>query len=121
MVSNLTFRDTFIVLETFEQGLNIAGYIPLIGSFSAAYIRRNYGQVEIIVGLAFVIFGAGLSIQGNPKAIAYLKFGATLIGHGLLNLIRMNFEIVPGLPLITTLPYDLLATYYIGRRFFSYI
>jgi hypothetical protein len=115
-----TFRDTFIFLETFEKGLNIVGYFPYIGTVSA-YLRANYSALEIIAGVAIAIFATGMHIQQNPNAAIYLALGGTLLFHGILNRIRAVFESIPFLPLITTLPYDLVATLYLRRRYFSYI
>lgn len=117
-VSHAAFRDTFLMLETFERTLNLAGYIPVIGSISAV-IRGGYAKIEMITGIAFAIFSV---LHGDPTtASIYLSVGVTLIAHSLLNAIRMCFELVPFMPLVTTLPYDLYATYVVGRRFFPYV
>ncbi len=112
-------RDTFACLETFEYSLNIIGYIPIVGSISA-HVRKFYGSLEIISGIALAIFAVGLELRQSKNAKLYFTIGSTLIGHGILNSIRALFEEKIGVSLITTLPYDLIATFYAGRRFFSY-
>ena len=120
-ISNPAFRDTFIFLETFEKGLKIAGYIPFIGTVSAA-IRGGFAKIEMISGIAFAILALGIHLQGNAAtASTYLAVGITLIAHSLLNGLRTCLEVVPFVPLVTTLPYDLYATYVVGKRFFSYV
>lgn len=120
-ISHSPFLDTFIFLEAFEKGLNIAGYIPIIGTISGV-IRAGYTKIEFISGVALAALAFGMHLQGNPSGLStYLAVGITLIAHSLLNGLRACIEIVPGLPIITTLPYDLYATHILGKRFFSYL
>jgi hypothetical protein len=120
MIAQTSFRDTFISLETFETGLNVVGYIPYIGSISA-WVRDRYSLLEIITGVGLAILSFVNHRQGDvPASKVYLTVAATFLGHGILNQIRSAIEAVPLLPLVTTLPYDFFATYYIGSRIFSY-
>jgi hypothetical protein len=119
MVSHVNFQNVFTFLETFERGLNIVGYIPVIGTLGA-FVRNHYAKIEAVAGAAFAVFATGLYVQGNPSR-AYYIIGGTLFGHAILNEIRSYFEAMPGVALITTLPYDIIATVYVGGRFFSYI
>lgn len=119
MVAPINFQNIFALLETFERGLNVVGYIPVIGSVSAV-VRNNYAKIEAVAGVAFAILATGIYLQGNPSHAYYLIAG-TLFGHAILNEIRSYFEAVPGVALFTTLPYDIIATIYVGGRFFSYI
>lgn len=120
MVTPAIIRDTFVLLEAFEKGLNVVGYIPVLGT-AAATIRYYYSNVELISGLAFAIFSLGIHLQGNVQAGFYFTIGLTLFGHAILNGLRSSVEAVPTLPLFTALPYDLYATYVVGKRFFSYV
>jgi hypothetical protein len=119
MVASINYQDVFMLLETFEKGLNVIGYIPVVGSMSAV-VRNHYAKIEAVAGIVFAAFAIGIHLQGNPSR-AYFIIGGTLLGHSLLNEGRSLIEMVPGLPLITTLPYDVLSTMYLGRRFFSYV
>jgi hypothetical protein len=119
MVANINFQDMFMFLETFEKGLNIIGYIPVVGTFGAG-VRNTYAKVEVAAGVVFAAIAIGVHLQGNPSR-AYFIIGATLFGHGVLNEIRSYLEAVPFLPWLTTLPYDIITTAYLGRRYFSYV
>lgn len=119
MIANSTFRDAFTILETFERGLNLAGYVPVVGPIAGA-LRQYYSNIEAIAGIALAILSLGMKLQEQRSSSFYLTVGITLIGHAILNYIRSCFEEVSGLPLVTTLPYDLVATFYVGGRFFSY-
>lgn len=118
MVNNV--RDLFGLLETFEGGLNIVGYVPLAGSVSAG-VRDVYSKIEVVIGVALVVFSMGMFIQRNPGHLSCRNLGLTLIGHGILNKIRTYCEMTPFFALITTLPYDLFTGFWIGRRIFAYI
>lgn len=119
MVSQINFQQTFIMLETFENGLNLLGYVPFIGSIGAV-TRNVYAQIEAIAGVIFGALAIGLRFQGN-QAHTYFVIAGTLLGHSMLNGIRSCFEAAPGVALLSTLPYDLMSTWYFGRRFFSYV
>src|ERR1700722_10255330 len=92
------FFDTFIFLELFEKCLNIAGYIPVIGSVSAT-IRNNYAKIELVAGIAFTILAVVFHVQQNQYSAFYLSVGATFVGHALLNELRSYIEVVPFLHL----------------------
>lgn len=114
------FQDAFFVLETFETGLNALGYIPVIGNASAS-IRKYYSVIEAITGVALLILSCICRWQREMLvAKTLLSTGATFLGHAVLNWLRAHVEEIPGLPLVTTLPYDICATYFVGKRFFSY-
>ncbi len=118
---NANFRNLFFALETFEQGLNVLGYIPLIGNISA-HVRSNYAKIEAITGIGLAIFAACLNLQGNLHSAFYLAVGVSFVGHAILNGIRSYWEdSYPGFTLFTALPYDVVATFFVGRRFFPYI
>lgn len=118
MIHPTAFQDTFVFLETLEKGLNVVGYIPFVGSVSA-WVRENLGRIEVIAGIVFAILSL---VQANAATNKlYLTIGLTFLGHGILNQLRALLEYVPGVPLFTTLPYDLYATYVLGRRYFSYV
>lgn len=119
MVSPINFQNIFVFLETFEKGLNVVGYFPYVGSVGAI-VRKKYAYIEVIAGIAFAFFAMGIDLQGNPSRACYMIAG-TLVGHGILNRIRTYFEAYPWVSLCTTLPYDLIATFYVGRRFFPYV
>lgn len=94
-----------------EKGLNIAGYIPVVGTISAV-VRATIAKVQMTVGAVM----AGLNYLGSilardpqrqqeleKRAVKSLEF----VGHGVLNAIRAIFEFVPFVSLVTCLPYDL--------------
>lgn len=116
--TSLSFQDTFVFLETFEKGLNVVGYIPFVGSFSAS-VREILGRIEFLAGIVFSTLS--LVQQNGATKTLYLTVGLTCLGHGCLNQIRALVEVVPGVALATALPYDLYATFVLGRRYFSYI
>ena len=106
-------------LGRFEQGLNIAGYVPLFGVGSiAGGIRAAYGKMEVVcsIGRAAITAIAALfnpdvqqKQQGLDRAVEIVK---TYTVHGLGNVVRGWVEMVPYLSLVTCLPYD-----YLGYRF----
>lgn len=118
-IGGFNVAETFLLLETIERGLNVVGYIPLIGSLSAG-VRDTYATAEAIAGIALIAFAIGSSIQGNPQPL-YTVVGGTLLGHAILNGIRSLFEAVPFVALVTTLPYDILTASCVGGRLFTYI
>lgn len=115
-----TFRDTFLLLETFELGLNFAGYIPVVGTLSTG-LRAIMAKVELIAGVVLAVLYFGLQAQGKTINPVLLNVGLTFMGHALLNVIRCLFEAVPFVALVTTLPYDFYATHVLGKRLFSYV
>ena len=118
-MSQFDFGKMFIALESFEIGLNVAGYIPVLGSVTSL-VRLQYARIEAVAGAIFLLIGAAAHPSG-ALARLYCDIGVTLIGHAVLNLARSDFEVVPFLPLVTTLPYDILAVCCVWGRFFSYI
>lgn len=97
-----------------EKYLNVAGYVPFVGSITALG-RHLLGTVQIIVGLATATFSALAAgyhkIRGNDaqaQNCLNLSFNAlNYVGQGLLNNARAIIERFPLLPLLVTLPYDL--------------
>jgi hypothetical protein len=102
-------------LTAFETGLNYAGYVPILSSFSAP-VRAGYGKIEIICGVAAAAIFAirALLAEGAQKEVLWNKSDEALeyVAHGLANIIRAVFELVPFVSLVTCLPYDLF-----GERF----
>lgn len=98
-------------LSSFEKGLNIAGYVPIISSFSGP-LRIGYGKVEVIGAVAFAAILAlrAFSLTGLEqeellnKAVEMLSY--TL--HGIANIFRGAIETIPLISLFTCLPYDLM-------------
>ena len=104
-------------MAPFEQGLNIAGYIPLVSTVSGV-LRHSYGKMEIIAGVAAGALFAIVALF-NPNAQARQKglqkaveVMMTYSLHGIANICRAWIEVVPFLSLVTCLPYDLM-----GKRF----
>ncbi|WP_068469449.1 hypothetical protein [Candidatus Protochlamydia phocaeensis] len=106
-------------LQSIEHGLNIMGYIPIVGTFSAC-IRFTYGKMEMITGLAVSlisftgsIFASDLQRQQalESRAIKAIEYSL----HGWLNMGRCFLEIIPFISLVTCLPYDLS-----GRKIIVY-
>lgn len=99
-----------ITLTTFETGLNYAGYVPIVSSFSAV-VRAEYGKIEIICGIAAAVFFAvrALLAEGAQKEFLWKRSEDSLeyVAHGFANIIRAVFECVPFVSLVTCLPYDL--------------
>ena len=103
-------------LYTFEQGLNIAGYIPLVSTFSGS-LRISYGKVEVIGSVVAAVLTAFVALcnyhdaearqRGLGKALEILT---TYSLHGIANIFRGTIESVPFLSLFTCLPYDLLRS-----------
>lgn len=99
-------------LTVFETGLNYAGYIPIVSSFSAP-VRAGFGKIEIIGGIAAAAFFAlrALCAEGDEKALLWRNSEISLeyVAHGFANIIRAVFECIPFVSLVTCLPYDLCA------------
>ncbi|KIC73934.1 Uncharacterized protein PRO82_001772 [Candidatus Protochlamydia amoebophila] len=117
---NKIFENTFIILELVEKTLNVAGYIPGIGTVSA-YVRGGLASIEAVSGIGLTIIGFIANSQGNPASSIYLTTGITFIGHALLNGFRASFENQPFISLVTTLPYDIGSYLLLGRRVFPYL
>lgn len=120
MISNLKLQDVLMGLETFECGLNVLGYIPAILGDKVSRLRSLYAKIELVAGGIFTVYAAGLWAQGHSHHF-YLALGGVLMGQACLNLFRSCLEFCPGLPLVTTLPYDLITTRLWGERLFSYV
>ncbi len=107
-------------LYNVEQGLNTAGYIPLVSTVSGA-LRANLGKLEIIGSVAA---GSLLAIKAlfNPTAEGRnreldkaVEIVITYSLHGLANIFRAILEIFPFVSLATCLPYD-----HLFKQRFSY-
>ena len=108
-------------LEVFERCLNIAGYIPGVGTISGQLLRGSLATIETISGVALVILAAVPYSQGSIGGQVAFNFGVALIGHGILNGVRITVEYFPGVSLFTALPYDICSYVLLGRRLFSYV
>lgn len=104
-------------LEILERGLNIVGYIPVVGSIGA-YTRGTLATLQIITGIALAILSIGM---GGTGALLCWQFGTALVGHSILNGLRCMVEYPPCVALVTTLPYDIISLVVIGGRLFPYI
>ena len=116
-VDTSAFTNTFVALEAFEKGLNVVGYVPLLGSLASA-VRSYYARIEMVAGIALAIFSL---TQNDASQTIFFTVGVTFMGHSLLNFGRAILEAFPTVPLFTCLPYDLYATFIVGKRFFSYL
>jgi hypothetical protein len=105
------------VLNSFEEGLNIAGYFPIVSTFSGS-LRSTYGELEIIGAVAvaaLIAVRALFLINASDRNHELRKAVEVLITyslHGLANIIRGTIEKFPFVSLVTCLPYDLS-----GHRF----
>lgn len=105
--------------SVFEQGLNMAGYVPILGvSKVAGLVRINFGNAQIIASIALGALIAVAALfsknaderqQGLHLAVTIMK---TYTLHGLANMGRGFIECVPYLSLVTCLPYDLMDNRY---------
>jgi hypothetical protein len=99
-------------LNSFEGGLNIAGYVPVVSTFSGA-LRINYGKLEVIgaIAAAVLITFRALFLVNASDRDRELKRAIDVFTcyslHGVANMIRGILEIVPFVSLATCLPYDL--------------
>lgn len=104
-------------LNSFEGGLNIAGYIPIVSTFSGS-LRINYGKLEVIGSIvaAALITVRALFLANASDRDRELKRAIDVFTHyslhGIANIIRGILEVVPFVSLVTCLPYDLS-----GKRF----
>jgi hypothetical protein len=103
-------------LNAFEKGLNIAGYIPVVSTFSGSF-RASYGKLEVIAAVAAAALMAvrALFLNAEDRNQELKKAVEVLVHyslHGLANIMRAALEIFPFVSLVTCLPYDLL-----GKRF----
>lgn len=87
-----------------EEALNLIGYIPLVSLLSAA-VRSLGGMLQIFLSLTFA---ASSLFAKKSESFWDFKMAISHFFHGLANVIRAKIEAVPGLSLITCLPYDRL-------------
>jgi len=104
-------------LDKLEHGLNIAGYVPILSSFSGG-LRAVLGKIEIIGAIAAAAIMAVAALF-NPDAAQRqaqlnkaLQIAVKYSLHGAANMFRGTVESIPFVSLVTCLPYDLL-----GHRF----
>ncbi len=101
-------------LDKFEHGLNVAGYIPFVSSFSGG-VRAIMGKIEVIGALAtaaIMAIGALFNPNAAQRQAQLSKSGEIAVKyswHGVANILRGALEIVPFLSLVTCLPYDLMG------------
>lgn len=101
------------VLYTIEQGLNVAGYIPVVSNISGS-IRIAFGLTEIIGGLAAGIFMTAkglLTGKDRQEKLNHVKYTIEFIYlpsfcHGMTNYGRGLVEMVPLLGNLSTFLYD---------------
>jgi hypothetical protein len=111
-LSELKLNDA---LASFEKGLNLAGYVPVLSTVSGT-LRSTYGKTLIITGVAggallaiVALFNSNAKSRKNGLEKA-VKFLMTCSLHGIANIGRSRIEMVPFLSLATCLPYDLMGT-----------
>lgn len=99
-------------LATVEKFLDVAGYIPVVSTFSGAF-RIKYGKVETVASVGLSAVSALYAVckqdqaeraRGLDRAVEVLTYSI----HGIANVFRGAIEMVPFLSLFTCLPYDLL-------------
>lgn len=104
-------------LNTFEEGLNIAGYFPIVSTFSGS-LRIGYGKLEVIgsvAAAALIAIRALFLANASDRNREFRKAVEVLIDyslHGFANITRGIIEDFPFVSLVTCLPYDLS-----GNRF----
>jgi hypothetical protein len=104
-------------LNDFEAGLNIAGYFPIVSTFSGS-LRISYGKLEIIGAIAVAALIAVRALfltNDSDRNREFRKAVEVLIDyslHGFANIMRGTIEVAPFVSLVTCLPYDLW-----GHRF----
>lgn len=109
----LSFYNLNKTLNKFEKGLNMVGYVPFVGSFSGG-LRIGMGKIGVISGVALTAIGLGGELTGlmkSQKAANVVDLGTNYIKNGVTNIGRGILEFLPGVSLVTCLPYDLS-----GRR-----
>lgn len=107
----LTLAEINLGLETFENTLNVLGYIPVLSVISSE-IRCVYGLAQIVTGYALgIIFGIGLLISkalNSPAVGLFHQSFMTIMPygfHGFANVFRAYAE--RELFLFSILAYDL--------------
>lgn len=104
-------------LNSFEGGLNVAGYVPIVSTFSGT-LRIAYGKLEVIgaiVAAALIAVRALFLNNAHDRERELRDAVKVLINyslHGYANIIRGTLEVIPLVSLVTCLPYDLS-----GKRF----
>lgn len=104
------------VLYAIEQGLNVAGYIPVVSNISGP-IRIAFGLTEMIGGLAAGIFMTAkglLTGKDRQEKLNHVKYTTDFIHlpsfcHGMTNIGRGIIEQVPVLGNLSTFLYDRLG------------
>lgn len=110
------FDNTFAV---FEEGLNIAGYVPFFGvSMVSGLIRVEYGKAQICgsIALAALVAIASLFNRNAGTRQQGLKLASTIARtyslHGFANMGRGCIEMIRYFSLMTCLPYDMTNNRY---------
>lgn len=115
----MTLQSLNQSFETVEKFLNVLGYIPVVGSFSAC-ARYSYGELQFTMAVAIsaINYVGSVFAENEEKqrklesrAVKSLEYAV----HGCLNMGRALLEILPLVSLATCLPYDLM-----GRKWMVY-
>jgi len=110
-------NDLNKTLNSFEHGLNIAGFFPIVSTISGS-LRISYGKLEVIGAIAaaaLIAVRALFLVNASDRDLEYKKAIEIFINyslHGCANIIRGMMEVFPFVSLVTCLPYDLM-----GNRF----
>lgn len=115
----INYTNVFMQLEAFEKGLNVVGYLPYVRVYGGQ-VREICAGIQFVAGLAFSALALVTYFQGKTNPV-YKVVGLAMLGHSILNNIRAKVEQNDGSTLFSTLPYDLLTTWYFGKRYFSYV
>jgi hypothetical protein len=100
-------------LNSFEEALNIAGYVPVVSSLSGL-VRISLGELEIvgsIVAAALIATRSFFFVNASDRERESNKAFEIFIDyslHGCANIIRGIIERIPFASLVTCLPYDRL-------------
>lgn len=93
-------------LNEFEKGLNVLGYIPVLGSVTGIF-RMAMGTIVLITGVALEVLGQQL-VRTNPES-KMMEIGINYQDNGNANITRGLLELLPGMSICFCLPYDLLG------------
>lgn len=98
-------------LATFEEGLNLAGYVPIVSMVSGGFVRVIFGKMEVIAGLALAAINyatAHFEDDESKKTRLYEEAQVCLLyaAHGVANIARGAVEAFTLVGNILTIVYD---------------
>lgn len=91
---SIEFDQMNQLLTSFEKGLNVVGYVPIVSTISGS-VRLAYGKLEAIVAIAAIAFHFMAGLIGIEGSAEKLRAAVPYVLHGFANMGRGLVEILP--------------------------